>query len=702
MATVSRTSLDNVPGAVAQRRSKAEPAVVLGGLALCAVYFVLPERFVFLRELLIGVGVELGVVVAILLAVRIYRPATALPWLLLAAGIFLWTVGDLIWGVYEVRGDAPFPSLADGFYLVGYPVLAAGLMVIVRKRFPNGDRGALVDAAIVATSAGFLAWVFVIEPYRETWQTDAEFGLLDLLISSAYPIGDLLLLSVAARFLIADVWRMAAFRRLGGALVLTLLADTLVLLTDLGDITVGDRYTNTIFLLAIVLYGAAAVHPSMRLLTQAVDEPPPAPGWKRLSLIGLAALVPLAVLIVQIARDDALYLPATITATVVLIALAMTRFLGLATDSQKAFRREATLNRYSAGLLGAQGREEIFALSSRAAGELLAGRRVAVLDPQRPEAGIGGPAVSLEAGGEIVAKLVSDAPRAELARARDSLESVAKELAMALERERLLASERHAAETLAEQNERLRELDQLKDQFVSSVSHELRTPLTSMVGYLEILLDGEAGELDEQQRHFLEIINRNCTRLNKLIDDILFVARVDAGRLSLDPHSVERRRAGRSCGRIGAGRRRAQGGRLRLSAPGRPPAALGGPDAPHPAARQPALERDQVHARTAARSRSASSATTTSLRIEVADTGVGIPADEVGRLFERFFRASTGATIQGTGLGLLDRQVDRRGPRRHRSPSRASSASAPPSRSSCRCPACPMRPPIPQPTEVTT
>src|SRR5262249_45571642 len=79
-----------------------------------------------------------------------------------------------------------------------------------------------------------------------------------------------------------------------------------------------------------------------------------------------------------------------------------------------------------------------------------------------------------------------------------------------------------------DENERVRELDRMKDQFVSTVSHELRTPLTSMVGYLDIVLDGEAGELGEDQRRFLEVVSRSCDRLNLLIDDILFVARIDA------------------------------------------------------------------------------------------------------------------------------------------------------------------------------
>src|SRR5262249_29246254 len=91
-----------------------------------------------------------------------------------------------------------------------------------------------------------------------------------------------------------------------------------------------------------------------------------------------------------------------------------------------------------------------------------------------------------------------------------------------------------AAEALERTNKELLELDKMKDLFVSGVSHELRTPLTSMLGYLEILLDGEVGELGDEQRHFMEIIDRNCHRLAELIDDILFMSRLDSGRFTLE------------------------------------------------------------------------------------------------------------------------------------------------------------------------
>src|SRR5207302_4989908 len=84
-----------------------------------------------------------------------------------------------------------------------------------------------------------------------------------------------------------------------------------------------------------------------------------------------------------------------------------------------------------------------------------------------------------------------------------------------------------------------RELDRLKDEFVATVSHELRTPLTSMMGFLEMIREGEAGELNDEQKRFLAIVYRSSERLQRLVGDLLFVARLDANGLQLQFGEVQ-------------------------------------------------------------------------------------------------------------------------------------------------------------------
>jgi len=97
----------------------------------------------------------------------------------------------------------------------------------------------------------------------------------------------------------------------------------------------------------------------------------------------------------------------------------------------------------------------------------------------------------------------------------------------------------HASTRLAEQNERLLELDRLKDEFVATASHELRTPLTSISCYLDMSLDPAEGPLSTTREAQLRIVQRNADRLTVLVDQLLFLARADSHPLTLDRRPVD-------------------------------------------------------------------------------------------------------------------------------------------------------------------
>ena len=77
-------------------------------------------------------------------------------------------------------------------------------------------------------------------------------------------------------------------------------------------------------------------------------------------------------------------------------------------------------------------------------------------------------------------------------------------------------------------------MDRLKSEFVANVSHELRTPMTSIKGYVEIMLMGAAGQISDQQKHFLEIVKTNTERLGVLVNDLLDISRIEFGRVTLN------------------------------------------------------------------------------------------------------------------------------------------------------------------------
>ena len=181
-----------------------------GGMAAVALYFLLPLDGLWssLAYDLIG----LSSVAAIVVGVRRLRPARPLIWWCFAAGQLLFVVGDMLYAVIDtVLHQSPFPSVADVFYLGGYPVLAVGLLILIRGRISDRDRAGLIDAAIIATGLGLLSWTFVMKPIA----TDASLSLLERLISLAYPLGDVLLLVMVARLATSPGARTAAYRLLG-------------------------------------------------------------------------------------------------------------------------------------------------------------------------------------------------------------------------------------------------------------------------------------------------------------------------------------------------------------------------------------------------------------------------------------------------------------------------------------------------------
>ena len=203
------------------------------------------------------------------------------------------------------------------------------------------------------------------------------------------------------------------------------------------------------------------------------------------------------------------------------------------------------------------------------------------------------------------------------------------------------------------QNERLLELDRMKDEFIALVSHELRTPLTSIRGYLELVIDdAPAAGLPIEQQEWLEVIDRNAERLLSLVEDLLISAQAHSGTLALTHADVDIGTVVRQCA-------------LACS----PAAATRG------IVLECAVEQDLVVAGDATRiaqvvDNLASNALKFTpaggrvellasrhadvIRIEVADTGMGIAPDEQDRLFDRFFRTARAQSdaIVGAGLGL--------------------------------------------------
>ncbi len=214
-------------------------------------------------------------------------------------------------------------------------------------------------------------------------------------------------------------------------------------------------------------------------------------------------------------------------------------------------------------------------------------------------------------------------------------------------------TERHHLEAkLREQYEKLKELDKLKGDFVNAVSHDLRTPLTSILGYAEFLEDGLGGSLTEQQRAFVAQIAKSSERLEGMVNDLLDVARLDAGTFRL--HCEEVDLAERVREMVESLRPQATDRRLTLQA------AVSG------SALRMVLDPQRIDRVLANLIGNAMKFTPEGGRIEVRlredadgvlceveDTGIGIAAEDIPKLFQRFTQLAAGARMKaGTGLGL--------------------------------------------------
>lgn len=208
------------------------------------------------------------------------------------------------------------------------------------------------------------------------------------------------------------------------------------------------------------------------------------------------------------------------------------------------------------------------------------------------------------------------------------------------------------ARRLEEQNQSLAELAALKNEFVATVSHELRTPLTSVVSFAELLNDPSAGELNEEQQQFLDIVERNAHKLLRLIDDLLLVAKLEAHTLPMTPGRVDGSRIAADVATDLAPRAEAAEVEVEVSAAA--PVWLEGDLVRLQQVVGNLLGNAISYTPAGGRVDVASRAEGDRWVLEVSDTGVGIPEAELTGVFDAFKRASTASSSShhGTGLGL--------------------------------------------------
>lgn len=244
-------------------------------------------------------------------------------WQVLGLGVVIWSLGDLYWIVFiEGRGEPPFPSWADAFYLAFYPAAYTGLMLLARARFRRFHASIWFDGLTAALATAALG--------------AAIFGRVDAIsVNLVYPAGDLLLLMIVVAMLALSGWRPGrAWGILAAALVILAVRDTLYVWQAAGGDYENDDAFTVLWPLGLLLLGIAAWQ-RPRIVRDVVLE-----GWRVLGPPIVSSLIALGVLIYGATGDVtpvAIVLAAlTILAAIVRVTLTFRDVVELAATAGQA------------------------------------------------------------------------------------------------------------------------------------------------------------------------------------------------------------------------------------------------------------------------------------------------------------------------------------------------------------------------------
>jgi diguanylate cyclase (GGDEF)-like protein/PAS domain S-box-containing protein len=327
---------------------------LLLGVLATGMYFLLPSQgaqhtFQFLFVL--------SALAAIVTGVRTHRPSQPLPWYLFACAMLMSILGFVTYGYYEtdLGIESPLTTLADVFFIASYPCAAGGLLLIQSQRLVR-DQGSTIDPIIVAVGAGMLAWVFLMKPYVE----DQSLTLLEQLVSITYPLMDVLLLAFVVRLLLVPGRRPPAYYPLSVGLMLLLTFDAAYAATTLAGTYQTGSLLDALELLCYVLFGVAALHPSMADFSETVLHPETKLTRRRLALLAAASLMAPSVLALEAARNESIDVPMIVGGSGVLFLLVLARVAGIMRSREQAIDQERILRRTAAALVAAPDRESIY------------------------------------------------------------------------------------------------------------------------------------------------------------------------------------------------------------------------------------------------------------------------------------------------------------------------------------------------------
>jgi PAS domain S-box-containing protein len=425
------------------------------------------------------------------------------PWLLMGAGIVSFGVGNFTTAVVEHRGHVmPFPSIADAFWLGFYAAAFVALILLMRGRIRLVRSGLWADALIGVLAVAAFGAAVLIKPILAS--TD---GVPSAVVTNlAYPLMDVLILGVVLCAFAVTEWRPGrSWWILGGAFAGMAIADTIYLYEAASGFWSSEDTVNLAWpVLALTLAAASFQARPARREMRAEG------GWAQLVIP--TGFVTLGLALTAYGTFFELHPAAGALAVATLLAglvRAVTAYAGARRLTQASLERTTQiLNSAGEGIVGVDADLRVV-FANRATEQLLG-----------------------YSADELVGHLGTDFttlldPGAETARRKDGT-------SFPFEYTFTAAAQGGGTGVVVFRDISERhEVDRMKDEFTSIVSHELRTPLTSIRGSLGLLASGVLGPLEDKGQRMVEIAVENTDRLVRLINNMLDIERMQAGRLTI-------------------------------------------------------------------------------------------------------------------------------------------------------------------------
>jgi diguanylate cyclase (GGDEF)-like protein/PAS domain S-box-containing protein len=305
--------------------------------------------------------------VAIAVGMRLHRPDARWAWRLFVVGQSLFFLGDLYTYSYPklLGADVGFPSPGDAIYLTVYPALVCGLLLLVRRRNPDGDRAAGIDALILTVGFALLSWVILVSPNIHL----SGLSMLAKGVSTAYPLGDILLLAAVIRLAVDAGKRAPAFYLLVASIISLLTVDSAYTYALLVNGYHHQLGFDVGWIAYYVLWGAAALHPSMRTLNEPATDARTRLTPLRLGLLTIACLIAPGIRFAEeLGNPDVLVV---IVASALLFLLVVSRMAGLVRQEARQAARELALRHAGVELVAAAGGDSVRDAAVHAARSLL-------------------------------------------------------------------------------------------------------------------------------------------------------------------------------------------------------------------------------------------------------------------------------------------------------------------------------------------